>query len=108
MTPHSNCHARHPKRGAVDPGQTLPAGKRFENSDVGAAGVLPDHLEVKVVAKAKLDPLQSRRFPAAEREQRIAKLEDEIDRLQRTEEAIIVAIRCATRGWMPALGCAGC
>jgi hypothetical protein len=35
--------------------------------------------------------LQSRRFPAAEREQRIAKLEEEIDRLQRTEEAIIVA-----------------
>ena len=63
----------------------------FENSDVGAAGVLPDHLEVKVVAKAKLDPLQSRRFPAAEHEQRIAKLEEEIDRLQRTEEAIVVA-----------------
>ena len=48
-------------------------------------------LEVKVVAKAKLDPLQSRRFPAAEREQRIAKLKEEIDRLQRTEEAIVVA-----------------
>ena len=35
--------------------------------------------------------MQSRRFPAAEREQRIAKLEEEIDRLQRTEEAIVVA-----------------
>src|SRR2546430_5152644 len=30
-------------------------------------------------------------YPPAEREQRIAKLEEEIDRLQRTEEAIVVA-----------------
>jgi hypothetical protein len=30
-------------------------------------------------------------YPPAEREQRIAQLEQEIDRLQRTEEAIVVA-----------------
>jgi hypothetical protein len=39
-----------------------------------------------------------------EREKRIAKLEEEIDQLQRTEEAT----GGATRGWMPAVGRAGC
>ena len=43
-----------------------------------------------------------------EREKRIAKLEEEIDQLQRTEEAIVVATGGATRGWMPAVGRAGC
>jgi hypothetical protein len=51
MTPHSNCYARHPKRGAVDPGQTLPAGKLFENSDVGAVN---DQQETSAVQCTRL------------------------------------------------------
>ena len=40
-------------------------------------------------------------FPLAEREQRIAKLEEEIDQLQRTEEAIVVATGAARERGCP-------
>jgi hypothetical protein len=43
-----------------------------------------------------------------EREQQIADLQIEIDRLHRTEEAIVVATGCATRAGLPAMGRAGC
>ena len=42
-----------------------------------------------------------------EREQRIAELEQQIDRMQRTEEAIVVSHRRATRTRMPGMGRAG-
>jgi hypothetical protein len=38
---------------------------------------------------------------------RIAELEQKIDRLQRTEEAIVVATGAATRARMPAMGLLG-
>jgi hypothetical protein len=41
--------------------------------------------------------------PLAQREQQIAEIEGEIDRLQRTEEAIVVATGAPTRTGMPAL-----
>ena len=40
---------------------------------------------------AAIDRIANTPFPLAEREQQIAKLEEEIDRLQRTEEAIVVS-----------------
>ena len=39
----------------------------------------------------EIDRIANTACPLAQREQRIAKLEGEIDRLQRTEEAIVVA-----------------
>ena len=55
---------------------------------------------------AEIDRIANTPCPLAERERRIAKLEAEIDRLQRTEEAIVVAT--GERGWMPAMVRAGC
>ena len=52
---------------------------------------------------AEIDRIANTPCPLAEREQRIAKLEEEIDRLQRTEEVIISHYGCATRAWIPAL-----
>jgi uncharacterized small protein (DUF1192 family) len=40
---------------------------------------------------AEINWIANTPYPLAEREQRIAKLEEEIDRLQRTEESIVVA-----------------
>jgi hypothetical protein len=40
---------------------------------------------------AEINRIANTPYPLAEREQQIAELEDEIDRLQRTEEAIVVA-----------------
>jgi hypothetical protein len=40
---------------------------------------------------AEIDRVANTPCPLAERKQRIAKLEQEVDRLQRTEEAIVVA-----------------
>jgi hypothetical protein len=40
---------------------------------------------------AEIDRIANTPCPVAQREQRIAKLEEEIDRLQRTEETIVVA-----------------
>src|SRR6516225_8620577 len=57
--------------------------------------VLVDRLMVEV------NRIANTPCPLAEREQRIAKLEEEIDRLQRTEEAIVVATGAPRRGWMP-------
>ena len=45
--------------------------------------------------------------PLAEREQQIAELEREIDRLQRTEEAIVVATGAPRQPRMPASGRSG-
>jgi hypothetical protein len=53
------------------------------------AFVEPDVLAERLLAE--IDQIANTPYPLAEREQRIAKLEDEIDRLQRTEEAIVVA-----------------
>ena len=55
---------------------------------------------------AEIDRIANTPCPLAERKRRIAKLEEEIDRLQRTEEAIVVAT--GERGWMPAMVRAGC
>src|SRR5262249_54798285 len=49
----------------------------------------PDVLVDRLMAE--IDRIANTPFPLAEREQRIAELEREIDRLQRTEEAIVVA-----------------
>jgi len=40
---------------------------------------------------AEIDRIANTPCPVAQREQRIAKLEEEIDRLQRTQEAIVVS-----------------
>ena len=49
----------------------------------------PDALVERLIAE--IDRIANTPCPLAQREQRIAKLEEEIDRLQRTEEAIVVA-----------------
>jgi hypothetical protein len=49
----------------------------------------PDVLVDRLMTE--IDRIANTPYPPAEREQWIAKLEDEIDRLQRTEEAIVVA-----------------
>src|SRR5262245_22466080 len=49
----------------------------------------PDALVERLMAE--IDQIANTPCPLAQREQRIAKLEGEIDRLQRTEEAIVVA-----------------
>ena len=49
----------------------------------------PDVLVERLMAE--IDRIANTPCPLAQREQRIAKLEEEIDRLQRTEEAIVVA-----------------
>jgi hypothetical protein len=53
------------------------------------AFVEPDVLAERLLAE--IDRIANTPHPPAEREQQIAKLEEEIDRLQRTEEAIVVA-----------------
>jgi hypothetical protein len=53
------------------------------------AFVEPDVLAERLLAE--IDRIANTPYPPAEREQQIAKLEEEIDRLQRTEEAIVVA-----------------
>jgi hypothetical protein len=52
------------------------------------AFVQPDVLVDRLMAE--IDRIANTPFPLREREQQIAKLEEEIDRLQRTEEAIVV------------------
>src|SRR5262249_32069318 len=49
----------------------------------------PDVLVERLMTE--IDWIANTPCPLAQREQRIAKLEEEIDRLQRTEEAIVVA-----------------
>jgi len=49
----------------------------------------PDVLVERLMAE--IDRIANTPCPLAERERRIAKLEEEIDRLQRNEEAIVVA-----------------
>ena len=49
----------------------------------------PDVLVERLMTE--IDRIANTPCPLAQREQRIAKLEEEIDRLQRTEEAIVVA-----------------
>jgi hypothetical protein len=49
----------------------------------------PDALVERLMAE--IDRIANTPCPPAQREQRIAKLEEEIDRLQRTEEAVVVA-----------------
>ena len=49
----------------------------------------PEALVEKLMAE--IDLIANTPYPLAEREQQIAELEREIDRLQRTEEAIVVA-----------------
>src|SRR5262249_31318192 len=49
----------------------------------------PDVLVERLMAE--IDRIANTPCPLAQREERIAKLEEEIDRLQRTEEAIVVA-----------------
>ena len=49
----------------------------------------PDVLVERLMAE--IERIANTPCPLAEREQRITKLEEEIDRLQRTEEAIVVA-----------------
>jgi hypothetical protein len=44
---------------------------------------------------AEIDRIANTPYPPAEREQQISELEDQIDRLQRTEEAIVVATGAA-------------
>jgi hypothetical protein len=51
----------------------------------------PDVLVERLMAE--IDRIANTPCPLAEREQRIANLEEEIDRLQRTEEAIVVSTR---------------
>jgi hypothetical protein len=53
------------------------------------AFVEPDVLAERLMAE--IDRIANTPCPLAQREQRIAKLEEEIDRLQRTEEAIVIA-----------------
>jgi hypothetical protein len=53
------------------------------------AFVEPDLLAERLLAE--INRIANTPFPLAEREQQIAKLEGEIDQLQRTEEAIVVA-----------------
>jgi hypothetical protein len=53
------------------------------------AFVEPDVLAERLLAK--INRIANTPYPLAEREQQIAELEREIDRLQRTEEAIVVA-----------------
>jgi hypothetical protein len=49
----------------------------------------PDVLVDRLMTE--IDWIANTPYPLAQREQRIAELEDQIDRLQRTEEAIVVA-----------------
>ena len=49
----------------------------------------PDVLVERLMTE--IDRIANTPCPLAERKQRIAKLEEEIDRMQRTEEAIVVA-----------------
>jgi hypothetical protein len=49
----------------------------------------PDALVDRLTAE--VDRIANTPYPLAEREQQVAKLEEEIDRLQRTEEAIVVS-----------------
>ena len=49
----------------------------------------PEALIAKLMAE--IDWIANTPYPLAEREQQIAELEREIDRLQRTEEAIVVS-----------------
>ena len=53
------------------------------------AFLLPDVLVERLMAE--IDRIANTPCPLAEREQQITELEDQIDRLQRTEEAIVVA-----------------
>ena len=53
------------------------------------AFVEPDVLAQRLLAE--IDRIANTPCPLAQRERQIAELEDEIDRLQRTEEAIVVA-----------------
>ena len=48
----------------------------------------PQHADVLV--EREIDRIANTPCPLAEREQQIAKLEEEIDRLRRTEEAVVV------------------
>jgi hypothetical protein len=67
------------------------------------AFVQPDVLVERLMAE--IDRIANTPCPLAEREQQIAKLEEEIDRLQRIEEAIVVATAaprepgCPPHGW---------
>ena len=56
-----------------------------QTNGVSSAGALIEKL------MAEIDRIANTPCPLAQREQRIAELEREIDRLQRTEEAIVVA-----------------
>jgi hypothetical protein len=51
---------------------------------------------------AEIDRVANTPCPLAERKQRIAKLEQEVDRLQRTEEAIVVATGAPRQPGSPA------
>jgi hypothetical protein len=59
----------------------------------------PQHADVLV--EREIDRIANTLCPLAEREQRIAKLEEEIDRLQRTEEAIVVATDASREAGCP-------
>jgi hypothetical protein len=59
----------------------------------------PEALIEKLMAK--IDRIANTPCPLAQRQQRIAELEEEIDRLQRTEEAIVVATGAARERGCP-------
>jgi Tfp pilus assembly protein PilN len=77
-----------PSIGGIAAGETLtvhwPTGLH-----VLMAFLQPEALVERLMAE--INRIANTPYPLAEREQQIAELEDEIDRLQRTEEAIVVA-----------------
>ena len=66
----------------------------------------PDVLVDRLMAE--INRIANTPCPLAEREQQIAELEREIDRLQRTEEAIVVATGAPRERGMPGVGRAEC
>ena len=62
-----------------------PIGRGCPCTALGDSEVLVERL------MAEIDRIANTPCPVAQREQRIAKLEEEIDRLQRTQEAIVVS-----------------
>jgi uncharacterized small protein (DUF1192 family) len=86
--------------GGIDAGEVLtvqwPAPKELHAL---MAFLQPEALIEKLMAE--IDRIANTPCPLAQRQQRIAKLEEEIDRLQRSEEAIVVATGAARERGCP-------
>jgi hypothetical protein len=75
--------------GGVDAGEVLTVKWPKEELHVLTAFLQPEVLVERLMAE--INRIANTPYPLAEREQQIAELECEIDRLQRSEEVIVVA-----------------